>query len=256
MFKKNKEVALLASFESADNDTAGKEKDILKGILKKKNIGIRQIHFRFNFHKTPEFHRKHAFLYDSSRPVLERSGFKHGIGFPYKYLDMVALRKGNLPKSVVWEMPLNFCDEQLKISRFQNYPAVKAKEMILELFKPLKITNGFLNLDFALSNFADIKYNADIFRFTLKLIRKNNTFCAPLGEVIEWWKNREEVYIKETYDSFFIYFPKELDNFTLKVLGKVKITEIQGLEAKIEHNKIYFEKIKAKSGAKIAISTK
>ncbi|MCD4819442.1 MAG: hypothetical protein K8S23_12190 [Candidatus Cloacimonetes bacterium] len=256
LLKAKNEISLLASYESFQDDVLGKEKEILNKIIKSDKIGVRQSHFRYNPKKSFEFHRKNQFIYDSSYKILERNGFKNGIAFPYYIFS----KQVNKSKETVYnnnsnlEIALTFSDEVLKISRFKEIPFEKAKESIVHLLASVKKLNGLITLDFSLANFADIKYNKDIFRFVLKILKQNKVYKATMQEIADWWKKREAVVVRESENIIFVYFPTALNFFSLKLIGNAEVVSILGMKAEIQGKIIYFSDIKPDSAVKIVIS--
>ena len=254
------EIALLGSINSCKDDLLGKQKELLQEITNRNRVGVRQNLFRYDPEITPEYHHKYSFVYDSTRSFLKRSGFKNGVAFPFHVFskripsqkEKIFFHRGCL------EIPLTFSDTILKLSKFKTISLEKAKELISSIIEAIQNVNGLISLDFSISNFTEIKFLKQLFTDMLKEITDKNVFIKPFLEIAEWWNKRNSVVIKIVNDEISIYFPDNLDNFTIRIFGDYKVFGLKNDDISLEKNQFffsYYEKDKAYEieGAKVKL---
>ncbi len=248
--EKGNEIALLASSKSYRSDTHANQKKSLLNAINEKNIGVRQNKFKFDFDITPELHNKNNYLYDSSMSFLDHTGFKNGIGFPYRIFPRGKKDKtgktGKQFKKNCLEIPLTFSDNSLKLSKVKILSMEKAAELIDKLMKSVNNVNGLFSLDLSVPNFADINYTRTLFDQMLKNLHQKKIFWGTYKEIAAWWEKRESVLIKElSRDMFSVYFPAEIKKISISFYGNFKFHEIKGAENNILGNRIIFKDVKA-----------
>ena len=74
------------------------------------------------------------------------------------------------------------------------------------------------------------------------------------NELSQWWNKRNRVTINETEYEISIFFPDNLENFTLKIINIKNIKEILGVPAKVEGNMVIFSNVNADSIAVIRLN--
>jgi hypothetical protein len=87
----------------------------------------------------------------------------------------------------------------------------------------------------------------------LALIKSTNAWITTAAEISTWWEKRSKVTIDEGEYEISVYFPDDLDHFTLQIFGEAKIKEIDGVTARIEDNTIKFSAVKANSIAVVRL---
>jgi hypothetical protein len=245
ILKNGNEIALLASYHSAKNDVIRKEIAVLREILNRQEIGVRQVKYRYDRERTPEFHRKQNIAYDASFRLLERNGFKNGLAIPFNFFQTIKENVTNEEnvEEMNLEIPLHFCAETLIKSKFKQVSFEKAKDILEELIHHGELVNGLVTFDFSVANFAEIPYLKDLYRFLLKIIKTKKYYNPTLLELAQWWKKRSSVIVRETASHIYIHFPHEFDAFTISVLGQVEIQDVMGAKTVISDNRIFFESI-------------
>lgn len=250
------EIALLGSVESAKADILENEKKILEDFGQE-NIGIRQTEHIYDQKITTEFHNKHKIYYDSTRSFVHQVGYKNGLGLPFYNFTVLNIDIQNNEKkclrSSCLEIPVNFSDEILKLSKYKRMPYDEAKETLMKLIDIAQHNKSLLNLNFSTNNFTDIPYNEELQRLLHEKLMELNVFKTNLLGIAQWWRRREAVVVKEGQYGYSIYFPHDIDNFSLRFHGNYQIYEIEGADNKIEGNSIQLKNIKADSTVRIRI---
>ncbi len=217
------DVSLLASTAAYNNDVLENQKRELTGYVSHKQMGVRHPLRRSNPEKNLEYHNRYHFVYDSTVGFIEQSGFKHGIAFPYfQYIPnrpdapkgMAEFRKNNC-----LQIPINLFDESLILSTVGRVSAAKAQELMCQLIEAVTPMQGLLCCDFGVHNFTEITYLEKLYNDLLEQITTQNAYVRPLKDITHWWKKRNAVVIKEKRHELEIYFPDDLEHFTLKVFG-------------------------------------
>ena len=250
LFNRGNDIGLLASYFSNKSDLHEKQKKEIHALTHSKQIGIRQIKYRYDNRDTPKLHNKNGFYYDSSFALFEKCGFRSGIGFPFYIYSPDRIKhlsdKNPFNENECLEIPLMFSDETLKTSKTRQISLEKARKIIVRLLDAVKKFNGFISLDFSVPNFYDIKYHEKLYDFLIKKIKQQKAYVATLLEIALWWKNRNTVNIKElSPTSFSIFFPNETKSFILTIHGDRKIREVENANYKVENNRLIFSNLKA-----------
>jgi|APSaa5957512622_1039677.scaffolds.fasta_scaffold16387_2 hypothetical protein len=251
--KEYNEISLLASNNSSRDDILESEKDNLKKIINLEEVGIRHYLNKFNPQFTIEYHKKHGFIYDSSRTFLKNFGFVNGMGFPYYVHQLLVPTQQNVPQfqSRYIELPITFSDRNLRISKYKTLPFEEAKTIVNNLIETIIKTNGFIHFDFSISSFSEIKYGQQIYNYIIQKVKEHNGFIGNCMQITNWWKKRERVEIIENEIGALIQFPENIDNFTLELLGNYNVEKVDGAKSAIDGPKIIFNNILA--GTKVQI---
>ncbi len=231
------ELALLASYNSYRDGELAKQINRLSNTIGQRAKGIRHSHFQFENPGTTEIHSKLDILYDSSKALLEQCGFRNGIAIPYKpyHPDMSISH---------WELPLAFSDNILRLSKYSILSKERAQTLIKDLVSNIQKTNGLLTFNFSISNFNDIRYNAQLFEFTLRLLEQGNCYSGTFAEIADWWNARikAEITIKE--EEISIYFPESVPAITLSLWGNRVFKKIIKGKGKIKGKTVTLQDIK------------
>lgn len=238
------EVALLASYQSAKRDLVSKEKEQLKNFSDINISGVRQTLFRYDHLKTVEFQDRAKFLYDSSVSLLEKNGYKCGIAFPYKkkYYDMV---------SNLYELPVTFSDEKLKLTKFSHVSFDQAKDIVKNLLSTIDDANGVVVFNFSISSFTDIDYIKKLYHYLLQLTKEPVFYKTSCEKMIKWWNKRNSVLVNYQKNKINLFFPENLDRISFTLYGKMKIKSITGGKSEIKDNTVVFSRIKAHTNVTI-----
>lgn len=244
------EISLLGSYNSHKDFILAEQIKELQNIDGEKIYGIRQSLYRYDYNSTPEQHSQLEMLYDSSKSLLETPGFKNGIALPYKIFRRES-EIGN--EHNFWEIPVGFNDECLIKNKGNTVSIEKAKYILKNLLDVTEKNSCLLVINLSVKSFFDIPYLVQLFDFFLDTAVRKKVFTARLRDVAEWWENRESVKFEEFSNQINIHFPHDMENFTVSVLGKAVITEVEGIDAIFKQNVISFRKIKKNSNAIIKL---
>lgn len=251
------EVALLASVRSIHDDVLDKQRKQISIATKQEEIGVRQNNYCYNHELSAEFQNKAGVFYDSTHVLLDKPGFKNGIGFPYYSYPIYRHSDDNtLPSFIrgkILEFPVQFDDDHLIDSPLKKQGLEKAKASIDSLFDNIEPCNGIIVSEFSHSNFVEIDYELDLINYTIESVKKRSGYIDSLRNLAKWWKTRESVIINESQRGIFIYFPKRLEHFTVKLLGTYLVNEIAGIKAELKGNQIYFSDIKPDTTVEIKL---
>ena len=256
--EKNNEVSLLASSSSYKDDIIQRQKEKLVELLKTEKIGIRQNLLKYDQEITTGYHNKYDFYYDSSRSFYEQNGYKNGIGFPfYNYSinrENTYDQDRKFFKSNCLEIPLTFSDRALMLSKVKLIKFEKAKNIAESLIESIETYNGIITFNFSVQNFSDIRYDKQLYSYILEKITEKNVYINTYMEVANWWKKREAVIITEEKFGIYLYFPYDMEKFTVSIFGKFNIYEVEGTENKIVDKKVFLFDIKSDTKVKIKLT--
>ncbi|MCF7859284.1 MAG: hypothetical protein K9N07_08170 [Candidatus Cloacimonetes bacterium] len=250
------EIALLASVNAGKKDILHKQKKKLLLITSEESLGVRHNHCNYDPKLSYEYHRKNGFIYNSSFGFHNKNGFKHGFGFPYYQMGY---HNEDTVRNFSWhslELPVNFFDEHLKLSRSSIIPFETAKDIVDQLIDSIEVVNGLVTWNFSNSNFDEIKYNKELLNYIIEQIRPKKVFIATLMQIAQWWRKRETIEIFESEERFYIYFPSKTDKFSITIFGNFEIDKVNYAEAEISENNIYFSNVKLDSKIEVSLRRK
>lgn len=247
--KSGREIALLASADSARNDNLKSQKHLLEKYFPDEYPGLRNIAHRIEPDLSNELYNKNGFLYYSGATYVNHNGFKNGLGFPYyQYTEIPGkTSESDFVRKYCLDIPLAFSDEKLKLSRYRQLDYKWAKQLITDLIDQAEKGSALLSLDFSVANFADLEYDQELFSFTLQELRKRDVYIASLRELALWWKIREAVVLKDKFEGIEVYFPYAVENFTLQIFGNYQQLEYREDKIRKFENLLFFSNVKADS---------
>ncbi len=241
LLERGHDVGLLGSFEQYKSESMKDHKDMLRNTFDIRDIGIRQDKYRWDAQVTPELHNKMNMLYDSTITFNERNGFKNGIAYPYYPFAKKLAAKRHFQ---FVEMQPAFCDEHLRLSRHRSLSLDKSQLVVRKLISAVTGVNGHIVLDYNISNFYDIPHNDKLLTYTIDLLTQGKIYIATLQEVAQWWNKRERIQIYENPNEIMIYVQDKIKEFTVELLGKMKILAIDGADYSHKGNHIRFKDVK------------
>ncbi len=241
-------------------DVLDKQRKQISIISDEEEVGVRQNQYCYNHELTAEFQNKAGVLYDSTHVLQDKPGFKNGIGFPYYNYPIYRHKNSDVLqpfiRSKILEIPLQFDDDHLVISKMKNYSFEYAKEQVDKLMENIVLFNGLLVSEFSNSNFAEIEYEAELIDYFINSVKEKKGYITNLRNLAKWWKNREAVIVNESQKGIFLYFSKRVENFTVRVFGSFEISKVIGIKAEIVKDLIYFNQIKPDTTVEIKLTPK
>lgn len=251
------EIALLASVRTIHDDVLDKQRKQISIATRKEEIGVRQNNYCYNHELSAEFQNKAGVFYDSSHVLLDKPGFKNGIGFPfYSYPIYRHSTENSLPSFIrgkILELPVQFDDDHLIDSPLKIRGLEEAKASLDGLFNSIESCNGIIVSEFSHSNLVEIDYDLELINYVIETVKQRSGYIDNLRNLAKWWKNRESVIINESLRGIFLYFPKRLDHFTVKLLGSYRIKDIVGIKYELKGDQIYFADIKPDTTVEIKL---
>jgi hypothetical protein len=238
-------IGLLATPDKLNRDDFVTRKQIMLHQLHKEQLGIRQLNYSVN-DTIRDLHFKLAPLYSQSTSLLEAPGFAMGCSVPCQPWI-------NGLKASYWELPTIYRDPYLKVNKYKVLQLDDAKHQIKKFLQSTIRTRGIFGVDFSLASYTDIYYCNKLYTYLLALVRSSHNWIATAEEVALWWEKRSRVTIDEAEYEISVYFPDDLEHFTLQIFNEAKVKEIDGATAKIDNNLIRFSAIKAGSIAVIRL---
>jgi len=237
LLEDNNEIALLAPYNSQREKDLGKYINRLSTAIGQKIKGVRQNHFQYENPGTTEIHDSLDIIYDSSKALQEKCGFRHGIAYPYRLFHPER-------KVKILEIPLAFSDNVLRLSRHTVISKERAQTLIKNLAGHVQKTNGLLTLDFSMSQFNDIRYNDQLLDFALRLLSQSNGYNATYAEVAEWWNARSRVELKIGRDEIQVHSPDAIERLTLTIWGNRTVKKITGGKGDIKGKQVTLRDIR------------
>lgn len=213
------EIGLHGSYTSyLDFKKLREERDILEKAIGEKIIGNRQHFGRFEAPYTWRLHNK-LFVYDSTVGYINMSGFRASICFPFRVYDALENKELDLV-----EVPFTTSDGTLfgpmRLGKEKAWRDTK------KLIDNVRKNNGVIVLDWHQRVIYEKDYPGYwwVYARAVERIKDLRAYVAPLSEIIEWWKARENLTIKfnrkgKSYEissknhvknaSFFLYNAKK-----------------------------------------------
>ncbi|HPX63605.1 MAG TPA: hypothetical protein PK187_05575 [Candidatus Syntrophosphaera thermopropionivorans] len=240
------EIGLLLTPDKTNPDDYITRKQVMLHQLHQETIGIRQLHYKIN-ENLRGLHSKLNPAYSQSTALRDMPGYINGVTVPYQPWI------GGL--SVPWyELPTIYCDAHLRVGRFKTLQLEPAKKLLKKFFQSTIRTRGVFGLDLNLASYYDIPYVKKLYTYALALIKSGGIWVPTANELSLWWNKRNRVTINETEYEISIFFPDNLENFTLKIINIKNIKEILGVPAKVEGNMVSFSNVNADSIAVIRLN--
>jgi hypothetical protein len=248
ILKAGNEISLLGSYASLKNDILPRQKEKLQKAFGVKEIGVRQNFYRYDPKSTPQNHDNLNVIYDSSRAYSERPGFRNGLAFPYR------IYSPTLKQSYRFlEMPLQFSDRLLHLSRYKTMPFANAQNIVRSLVQTMRECNGLLVFEFNISNFAEIPYNKRLYTFTADVLKQQPAHLDTLSGIARWWKQRQYIEVTEHSDEIVVFFPEAVRKFTLRIEGFKNILSVTGAPHVVRKNAVTFNQVELGSTATIKL---
>ena len=240
------DVGLLLTHARPSQDAFLTRKQIMLNQLHKERLGISQARHRVNS-TLRELHNKLSPAYSQSTARTAQTGYAEGCSLPFQpWL-------GGL-KASFWELPTVFHTGQLQLSRYRYLQLDPAKHLLKRFLQNTLRTRGIFGLDFSLSSYADLPYCHKLYAYVLALVKANRAWVTTARELADWWEKRSRVTIEEGEFEISVYFPEDLDHFSLQVFNDPKIKEIEGAPGRLDGGLIRFSNVKAGSIAVIRLN--
>ena len=242
--KEGNEIALfIDALDTKTQQSINKHITNLSRIVGKQVKGYRVMNNKIDFGKQLVSHIQSDAFYCSNWSYNTSNGFKNGVTFPFKPL---VEDKKNSHK--MWFLPISFSDTKLWFDKSNYISFDEAKKMVTQLHKSILKNNGVLSFEMSSSNFVDIPYADQLTNYIYELEKSSNVYKPTHSNLVDWWEKRARVRIEEAKDYFRIFFPDELENFSITITSSKNITNIEGdCKSKLKNNVIHFSEIDAKS---------
>ena len=239
------EIGLLATADKLNRDDFLSRKQVLIHLLHKTNIGVRQWGYKTNTNIL-DLHSKLSPSYGQSHATDDAPGFKHGFGLPWMPWISNA-------QSGFWEIPVVLRDRYLMLNSFKELPLDDAKRMVKKIFQQCIKSGSVMGIDMRVAAWTDISYMDKLYPFLLEMIKTTDSWITSPAKIADWWQKRAAVTINESEYEVSVSFESEMENFSLQLIGNVKIKEIMDGEqyelvyekAVAKDNVIHFWDVKA-----------
>nr|MDK2850912.1 hypothetical protein [Candidatus Cloacimonadota bacterium] len=236
ILENNHDIGLLLPNDRLTRDEMLAHKQVLLHQLKRDQIGIRQLGYNSN----PDIRS----LHEKINPLFDQSGaFKDSPGFydatTYPFHPWLGGKAGYLM------LPTTYQDRYLRVNKHKILALDDAKAQIKSYFQQVLRTHGVFSLDFSLASYHDIHYCSKLYSYILALIKSQPVWNPTAKELSQWWEKRSRVTIETDEYAINIYFDDDIDHFCLRLWGDIKISEIDGHNAKLDGNLVRFANIKA-----------
>jgi peptidoglycan/xylan/chitin deacetylase (PgdA/CDA1 family) len=184
------EVGLHGTFYSFDDtQELRRQKEQVERAVQKEVVSIRQHYLHFDITKTPRAQGEAGLKFDSSFGSNRLIGFRNGLAFPFYFFDLAA----DIPLPVL-EIPLHIQDGALFIPNNLGLSPPLALLRAKEMIDRVEETQGLLTLLWH-------PHSADAMSFPgwfwvyaelLSYIAQKDAWVAPVREVGNWWKERQQ----------------------------------------------------------------
>lgn len=197
--------------------------------------GIRHSHLINDCESFCANEREMNILYDSTKEPASEYGFVNGTCFPYKVWDKNEIKLKNKP---IWEVPVNFNEKAITLSKYKNLPIEIAKTQIRDLFSSVKELRGLLHVSFNISSFTEIPYLYKLYAYILDHLSTYNAYKGSIKQIIQWLNLRQDIQITCKENKICLYFPEECDNFTFQFFGGYKFMLIEGANGSCKEKRV------------------
>lgn len=235
--REHSELGLLLTADKMNRDDFVTRKQVLLHLLHKDQVGIRQHGFELN-DQLRDLHNKLNPAYSQSAAFSETPGFKGGFSLPWHPWIGAS-------KATFLEIPTVFRDRYLIVNKYKNLALDDAKHQIKKFFQNSMRVNGVFSIDTSVASWTDISYMEKLYPYILALVKSSSPWITTGMEIASWWEKRAKVTIEETDYEISVFFPDDLDHFSLKIYGEAKIREVDGATVTIEDNLVRFKSIAA-----------
>ncbi|MBP7563974.1 MAG: hypothetical protein KA886_09330 [Candidatus Cloacimonetes bacterium] len=218
------ELAFLSSNRASDTNQFKEEFEAFSNKLKPVNPGIRHLQVKSHSENSMVLERDLKFLYDSSKISSREYGFANGTCFPYKVWPGVL--KSNVRD--IWEIPINFNEKAISLSKYNSIPFETAKSYVRELFSTAKDLKGLVHFSFNISSFTDISYLHRLYSYIIDQSRTYTAYRASLSQIILWLEKRNKVKIEIKHNKLLFTFPDDLEEFSVRFFGNYKFIMAEG----------------------------
>jgi hypothetical protein len=244
--KEGHDVGLLLTADKLSRDEFVSRKQIMLHQLHKVQVGIRQLHYRVN-ETLLDLYDRITPSFSQSTARKEEPGYVNGISVPFQPWH------AGLP-APYWELPTVMLDRQLWLTRYKVLKLDAAKHQAKKFFQNTLRSGGIFGVDFSISCHADIHYIPKLYAYLLALVKSANTWITTAEEIAAWWQKRSKVTIDENEYEISVFFPEDMEHFTLQVLNVDKIREVEGLNYTVDGNLITFNDVRAESLAVVRLN--
>jgi hypothetical protein len=245
ILKEGGEIGLLTTADKLNRDDFVTRKQILLHLLRKDQIGARQLGYRMN-NSLRDLHNKLSPSYSQSEALQEAPGFRNGISIPW-HPWIGTMKAGYL------NIPTVYRDQYLMVNKYKALQLDDAKHQVKKYFQFALRIRGVFGVDFRLATYTDIPYCEKLYAYILALVKSGATWIATSQEIASWWEKRSRVTIEQGEYEISVYFPDNLEHIVLQVFGGARVKEIDGASGKIDGNIIRFSNVKANSIAIIRL---
>lgn len=244
LYSHGAEIALLTPEKKLSTESIRKDIELLMSTLKlsKKGTpyGVRHQNLSEDSENLHKCHRDLNFKYDSSKRLPDLNAFINGFSLPYPIFNKTVQKDD----SNIWEFPVSFSDEVLKLTKYKDVPFDTAMNSIKEMIKTVKKNNGLLHFQFSNSLFHDIPYMHKLFEYTLDQLKHQGAYVTTCSNVYDWLNKREAINITEKDDSIIIKFNEDIEQISFEVVGKKIISRVDGGNCNYKKNAVQFINVK------------
>jgi len=234
------EIALLCN-KNAKREEIEEQKKSLELVITERVNGVKIYNSYPDIKKIKEFENL-QFNYDSSVGFSIMNGFYNGIAFPY-YLYFWNENERKTPSVMEFQ---NFFNDDYLLKRKTDFTSAdKVKTWFKEITENLVFTNGHIVINTTIKGFFEIPYLEKLYSYIIETFQKKGAYIATLENAKHWWLQRNEIKIEEFSDEIRVFFPSDIDECTLNIVGKTMITEVEDSDATFKNNTISFKNIKA-----------
>ncbi len=237
------ELAFLSSKKGSESNKFTEEFSEFSAQLKTVNTGIRHLYRKSLSENSMILERDSGFLYDSSKVSNKEYGYPNGSCFPYKVWSNVL--KSNSKN--IWEVPINFNEKAIVLSKYSFIPYDTAKSYIKEIFSTAKDLKGLVHFSFNISSFTDISYLHRLFAYLIDQSRTYSAYKGSLNQIVLWLEKRNRIKIETKSSKIIFTFPDAIDDFTIRFFGEYKYLMAEGGNCSCKDKTIRFYNIKKDS---------
>jgi hypothetical protein len=230
------EVGLLYNTKYKNVEDIQRELDFLNSKIKSSKLGIRHINFFGETESLDKIHQTISVNYDSSRKLQDSTPFYNGLATPYP----LYARGEQSDKKDVYELPVTFSDESLRLSKYRYRTQVEAMKTIKDIVNVLKKVKGVFHLQLQNSLFHDIKYMPRLLEYIVDDLKNQKAYVASCAEMVQWMEKRIKYTVTEEEDKIILKFSENIEQITFEVIGSKMISNVFGGNCSCKKNVVQF----------------
>ena len=208
----------------------------LMSSLKLKKLGIRHVNHYTESDTLDMLQNEIGLKYDSSRKLNDKNSFYNGFALPYPMYCGEAM----IPNQTVYQFPVHFTDEFLRINKYKNINLTESMNLINEKIEKVKSVKGSLHIQLSNSLYHDISYTPKLYDFIFNELKDSNAYVTTCSGMIEWLDLKRKIEIQENGNRILIKFNDYIEQVTFEIIGNKIVSNVEEGNCSVNRNFVQF----------------